>query len=62
MDVNIGFASPCVKSGVPQVGQKLRVVWLPLLARMECAAGTPVTVRSEVMTTTPDAKGAPLER
>ena len=62
MDVNSGLASPRVNRGVPQSQQKLRVVRPPLLPRTEYACGVPLTRRSAVKTTTPDAKGAPLER
>ena len=60
--MNPGFASLHVNKGVPQSAQKLRVARPPLLARTEYVLGVPVTSRSLVMTTTPDAKGAPLER
>jgi hypothetical protein len=62
IDVNCEFSSLCVKSGVPQSPQKLRVVILPLLARTEWVFGAPKISRSELVTTTPDANGAPLDR
>lgn len=62
MEVNVGLDSPRVNSGVPQVEQKLRVVFMPLLARTRWAAGSPTTTRSELGTTIPEANGAPLER
>ncbi|MDB5900707.1 MAG: hypothetical protein JWP41_4309 [Ramlibacter sp.] len=62
MDVNCPLASLCVNRGVPHSGQKLRVASLPLLPRTEYALGAPLISRSELKMTTPDAKGAPLER
>ena len=62
IDVNCGLFSLCVNRGVPHSGQKLRVACLPLLARTVYAFAVPVTSRSLLATTTPDAKGAPLER
>lgn len=35
MEVNAELDSPWVNSGVPQMGQKLRAVCMPLLARDE---------------------------
>jgi hypothetical protein len=61
MDVNCGFASLCVNKGVPQSGQKLRVAIPPLLARTANVLGVPLMSRSAVMTTMPEAKGAPLD-
>jgi hypothetical protein len=61
MDVICGLASLCVNKGVPQSGQKLRVARPPLLARTAYVFGVPLIARSAVMTTMPDAKGAPLE-
>jgi len=55
------LASLCVNSGVPHSGQKLRDARPPLLARTGNALGVPLISRSAVMTTIPDAKGAPLE-
>jgi hypothetical protein len=62
IDVNCAFASLCVNKGVPQSAQKLRVATPPLLALTAYVFGVPLTSRSAVMTTMPDAKGAPLER
>lgn len=62
MDVNSGLTSPRVNKGVPHSGQKVRAVRPPLLPRTGYVLGVPLTRRSAVMTTTPDAKGAPLER
>lgn len=62
IEMNSGLASLRVNKGVPQSGQKLRVARRPLLARTECVFGVPVTSTSAFMATTPDAKGAPLER
>jgi hypothetical protein len=62
MDMNCGLASLRVNRGVPHSGQKLRVASLPLLARTEYALAVPMISRSLLATTTPDAKGAPLER
>jgi hypothetical protein len=62
MDVNSALSSPRVNKGVPHSEQKVRVVSPPLLPRTEYVFGVPVTWRSAVITTTPDAKGAPLER
>lgn len=62
MDINPFAASLRAKSGEPQSEQKLRTVELPLLPRAAWVAGVPVTFRSAADTTTPDAKGAPLER
>lgn len=62
MDINSGTALPHVNSGVPQLAQKLRVVRPPLLARTEKVLGVPVTSMSDTRTTTPEAKGEPLER
>lgn len=50
------------EQGRPQSAQKLRVARRPLLARTEYALGEPLIATSAAMTTTPDAKGAPLER
>jgi hypothetical protein len=61
MDVNCGLASLCVNKGVPHSGQKLRVVCFPLLAWTAYRLGVPMTSRSLLATTTPDAKGAPLD-
>lgn len=61
IDVNCGFASLLVNSGVPQSAQKLRVASPPLLARTARVLGMPLTWRSAVITTIPDANGAPLE-
>lgn len=60
MDMN-PLASLRVNKGVPQSGQKLRVVTLPLLARTEYVFSVPLTSTSVAMTTMPDPKGAPLE-
>lgn len=61
IDVKCGFSSLWVNRGVPHSGQKLRVANLPLLPRTEYALEVPVISRSLLATTTPDAKGAPLE-
>jgi hypothetical protein len=55
IDVNSGLDSLRVNRGVPHPGQKLRVDKRPLPARTEYDFGTPLTWRSFVMTTTPDA-------
>lgn len=62
IEVNCGFTSPRVKSGVPHCGQKLRVVTRPLLPCTSKVFKAPDTSSSALATTTPDAKGAPLER
>ena len=62
IDVNCGLTSLRVNRGVPHSGQKLRVANLPLLARTGYAFEVPVISRSLLATTTPEAKGAPLER
>lgn len=62
IEVNAGFASPCVNRGVPHSEQKLRVARAPLLPCTEKVFGLPVTWRCSVGTITPDANGAPLER
>ena len=62
IDVNCGFASLRVNSGVPQSPQKPRVVIFPLPAGTAYAFGLPRISRSALMTMTPDAKAAPLER
>jgi hypothetical protein len=62
IDVNCALLSLCVNRGVPQFGQKLRVAGKPLLPGTEYVFGLPVITRSALVTTTPDAKGAPLER
>jgi hypothetical protein len=62
IDINSGLASLRVNKGVPQSEQKLRVARPPLLARTEYVFGVPLISRSVALTTTPDAKGAPLER
>ena len=62
IDVNCGLASLCVNSGVPHSAQKLLVASCPLLARTANVRGVPLTSRSAVFATTPDANGAPLER
>jgi hypothetical protein len=61
IDVNWEFASLRVNKGVPQSGQKMRVARPPLLARTAYVFGVPLISRSAVMTTMPDAKGAPLD-
>ena len=61
IDVNCAFASLCVNKGVPQSGQKPRVATPPLLARTAYVFGVPLISRSAVMTTMPEANGAPLE-
>jgi hypothetical protein len=60
IDVNCEYASLCVNRGVPQSAQKLRVA-TPLLALTPYVFGVPLISRSAVMTTIPDAKGAPLD-
>lgn len=62
MDMTSGATSPFVKSGLPQVEQKVRVVAAPLEARTAWDAGEPVTTTALVETMTPEANGAPLER
>lgn len=62
IDVNCGLASLRVNRGLPQPPQKLRVVDWPLLPRTEWVLGVPLTWRSSLMATTPDANAAPLER
>ena len=62
IDVKAGFDAPRVNRGVSHWAQKLRVVAMPLLARTAWAAGVPVTWRSALRTTTPEANAAPLER
>ena len=61
MDVNCELASLRVNRGLPHSGQKLRVVNLPLQPRTEYAFGVPETSRSALITTTPEANGAPLD-
>ena len=61
MDVKSGIASPVVNKGLPQVEQKLRVVRAPLEARTEYVFGELLTLMDCVGTTTPEAKGAPLD-
>ncbi|HEY8356750.1 MAG TPA: hypothetical protein VIL30_04745 [Ramlibacter sp.] len=61
MEVNCGLASLWVNRGVPHSAQKLRVASFPLLAWTEYILGVPLTSRSLLETTTPDAKGAPLD-
>jgi hypothetical protein len=62
IDVNCPLTSLRVNRGDPQSGQKLRVDSMPLLPLTEYVLGVPLTSRSELAMTTPDAKGAPLER
>ena len=60
--MNCDLVSLRVNKGVPQSEQKLRVASSPLLARTEYVFGVPLISTLTVMTMTPDAKGAPLER
>jgi hypothetical protein len=62
MDMSPGAASLRVNRGAPHSEQKLRVARPPLPARTEYAFGVPVICTSDTWTTTPEAKGAPLER
>jgi hypothetical protein len=61
MDMNPGTDSLRVNSGAPQSEQQLRIVRLPMPARTEYVFGVPVISVSDTRTTTPEAKGAPLE-
>jgi hypothetical protein len=61
IEVTCGYAELCLNKGVPQSGQKLRVVRPPLLAGTAYVLGLPHISRSAVLTMMPDAKGAPLE-
>lgn|GEM_PF-6022303 len=56
-----GIASPVVNKGLPQFEQKLRVAKAPLDARTEYSFGVPVISTELLGTTTPEAKGAPLD-
>lgn len=60
-DMKSDIASPRVNRGVPQSEQKLRVERPPLAPRTEYVFGTPLMRVAETTTTTPEAKGAPLD-
>jgi hypothetical protein len=61
MEMKSGMASPVVNKGLPQFEQKLRVAKTPLDARTEYSFGEPVISTEFLGTTTPEAKGAPLD-